>query len=195
MFEGEPWNSIDWAPNEIGDALVLIKNPWRIADVPSIWELPFLCESDLNPDQNPSRVEQRLELQGSTNFGLPPNFGPPLGNFGSPGRDGQQFDSNFINQLYNEHNKYRKQNGRPSLQPDRNIENILRRLRSITTSVGHNHNQIPNLRNYSFQQKGCRRTAENLAWNFGLNARDILNQWKNSPGHNRNILTNRVRSC
>ena len=209
MFEGEPWSNINWAPYEFKnlDAIVLSKNPsWKFADVPSSRSLPFLCESDLLVTQNSSRVEtpsrtkqsleevntqDRLELQGSSNFGL------PLGNFHGTRRRhrrvGQQFDANFINQLYNEHNTYRRQSGLPALQPDRDIENILRRLSSITTRVGHRHSQVQNLQNYSFQRKGCRRTAENLAWNSRLNARNILQQWKNSPGHNRNILTRQVK--
>ena len=134
-------------------------------------------------------IQDRLELQGLSNFGL------PFGNFHRQRRHrvGQQFNANFINQLYNEHNIYRRQSGLPALQPDRNIENILRRLSSITTGVGHDHNQMQNLQNYSVQRKGCRRTAENLAWNSRLNARNILQQWKNSPGHNRNILTRQVK--
>ena len=51
----------------------------------------------------------------------------------------------FIDDLYREHNNYRRQNGLSPLRTDSTIEYYLKQLGSVSYAVGHNHDQIPNL--------------------------------------------------
>ena len=51
----------------------------------------------------------------------------------------------FIDDLYREHNNYRRQNGLSPLKTDSTIEYYLKQLGSVSYAVGHNHDQIPNL--------------------------------------------------
>ena len=51
----------------------------------------------------------------------------------------------FIDDLYREHNNYRRENGLSTLKRDSTIEYYLGQLKSVSYEVGHNHEQIPNL--------------------------------------------------
>ena len=94
--------------------------------------------------------------------------------------------ASFLDDLYKEQNKFRRQNGLRPLKIDRGIENYLRRIKSLPIGVGHDHNQIRNLRRY-YKSKGCYGSAENLFFGPKV-AKAAMKSWKNSPGHRSNIL-------
>ena len=94
--------------------------------------------------------------------------------------------ASFLDDLYKEHNKFRRQNGLRPLKVDRGIENYLRRIKSLPIGIGHDHNQHKNLARY-YLNKGCYGYAENLFWGPKV-AKVAMKEWKNSPGHRRNIL-------
>ena len=124
----------------------------------------------------------------------------------------------FIDDLYKEHNRYRRQYGLPSLKVDKTIEYYLKKLRSVSYSVGHNHAQSQNLKGENFLYfstnsaqllrylllkisfivdynrlcTGYIGIRENIYWGYKLDARKVMDAWKRSSGHNRNLLTANV---
>ena len=122
----------------------------------------------------------------------------------------------FIDDLYREHNNYRRQNGLSPLRTDSTIEYYLKQLGSVSYEVGHNHDQIPNLEGklrfslnviaaiiftknnffchlaYNKRCTGYIGVRENIHWSYSLDAKKVMNGWKSSPGHNANILTSNV---
>ena len=94
--------------------------------------------------------------------------------------------SSFLDDLYKEQNKFRRQNGLRSLKIDRRVENYLRRIKSLSKGIGHNHNQKRNLKRY-YLSKGCYGQAENLFFGPKV-AKAAMKNWKTSPGHRSNIL-------
>jgi len=109
---------------------------------------------------------------------------------------------NFVDQVYAEHNRIRKENGLSTLRVDGDLEDILQRLGY--NGDGHDHREKGNLQSYAVKVTGRSRytnkeTGEPIDYlenyaaskNGKLTAKDLLSSWMDSPGHKKTILDSR----
>jgi len=105
----------------------------------------------------------------------------------------------FIDDVYKEINRIRRQNGESTLHVDTGMEKIMKRIRY---TENHNHSQKRNLEAYNTQCTGWTGISEILY--YGSRVPTIYqlfhnpsDSWMYSPGHKREILrsTNKAMAC